>query len=110
LAWPRIERLTPGFSQRIAARRILTALAMERRDASLIGGSINGGLRRSTSSRIFRSIPGMGRASTPICGLYLASASAHPGGSVHGACGVNAACAALAHARLPPRRASGGSG
>jgi phytoene dehydrogenase-like protein len=50
LAWPRIEQLAPGFSQRIVARRILTALDMERRDASLIGGSINGDLRRSTSS------------------------------------------------------------
>ena len=36
---------------------------------------------------IFRPIPGLGRASTPIRGLYLASSSAHPGGSVHGACG-----------------------
>jgi len=27
LAWPRIEQLAPGFSQRIVARRILTALA-----------------------------------------------------------------------------------
>ena len=32
---------------------------------------------------------------TPIDGLYLASASAHPGGGVHGACGANAAHRAL---------------
>jgi phytoene dehydrogenase-like protein len=50
LAWPRLEQLAPGFSQRIVADRILTALEMERRDASLIGGSINGELRRSISS------------------------------------------------------------
>jgi len=32
---------------------------------------------------------------TPIGDLYLASAGAHPGGGVHGACGANAAHAAL---------------
>ncbi len=102
----RIEQLAPGFSQRIVARRILTALDMERRTASFDRRVINGGTAALDEQLIFRSISGIGRASTPIRGLYLASASAHPGGSVHGACGVNAARATLAHARLPPRRAS----
>jgi phytoene dehydrogenase-like protein len=43
----------------------------------------------------FRPTPGTGRPETPIRGLFLASASAHPGGGVHGACGWNAALAAL---------------
>jgi phytoene dehydrogenase-like protein len=73
---------------------------LERRNASLIGGSVNGGTAALDQQLIFRPIPGLGRAGTPINGLYLASASAHPGGSVHGACGMNAARAALAHARL----------
>jgi phytoene dehydrogenase-like protein len=99
----RVEQRAPGFSQRIIARRILTPLDLERRDASLVGGSLNGGTAALDQQLIFRPIPGLGRAATPIRGLYLASASAHPGGAVHGACGMNAARAALAHARLRPR-------
>ena len=41
-------------------------------------------------------MPGLGRADTPVDRLYLAGASAHPGGGVHGAGGANAARAALA--------------
>lgn len=99
----RIEQRAPGFSERIIARRVLSPLDMERRNASLVGGSLNGGTAALDQQLIFRPIPGLGRAGTPISGLYLASASAHPGGAVHGACGMNAARAALAHARLTPR-------
>jgi phytoene dehydrogenase-like protein len=99
----RIEQRAPGFSERILARRILTPPEMERRDASLVGGSLNGGTAALDQQLIFRPIPGLGRAETPIRGLYLASSSAHPGGAVHGACGMNAARAALARVRLTPR-------
>ena len=99
-----IETHAPGFGERILARRILTPADLEGRNANLAGGSLNGGTAALDQQLIFRPIPGLGRAETPIRSLYLASASAHPGGSVHGACGMNAARAALAHARLPHRR------
>jgi phytoene dehydrogenase-like protein len=96
----RIESYAPGFSDKIIARRILTPPELQRRDASLIGGAINGGTSELHQQLIFRPIPGFRRASTPIRGLFLASASAHPGGGVHGAPGNNAARAVLRAHRM----------
>ncbi|RYJ04501.1 MAG: NAD(P)/FAD-dependent oxidoreductase [Actinomycetales bacterium] len=102
----RIERLAPGFGSRIITRRVLGPRELEARDANLLGGAINGGTSQLHQELIFRPVPGMGRAETSIRGLYLGSASAHPGGGVHGAPGMNAARAALAHTRI--RRLTGG--
>ncbi len=49
---------------------------------------------------VFRPVPGTGRPETPVTGLFLASAGAHPGGGVHGAPGANAARAALRRQRF----------
>jgi len=104
----RLEKLAPGFGSRVLARRVLGPRELEARDANLIGGAINGGTSQLHQELIFRPVPGMGRSETPVRGLYLGSASAHPGGGVHGAPGMNAARAALAHARL--RRLLPGNG
>ena len=77
---------------------------LEARNANLVGGAINGGTAQLHQQLVFRPVPGWGRAETPIAGLYLGSASAHPGGGVHGAPGMNAARAALFHDRLPSLR------
>ncbi|CAN5414973.1 NAD(P)/FAD-dependent oxidoreductase [soil metagenome] len=100
----RIEVLAPGFGSRVTTRRILGPRELESRNASLIGGAINGGTSQLHQELVFRPVPGLGRAETPVRHLYLGSASAHPGGGVHGAPGMNAARAAIAHARLDPRR------
>ena len=97
----RLERVAPGFGSRIRARRVLGPVEMEQRDANLIGGALGGGTAQVDQELFFRPVAGMlGRASTGIPGLYLASSAAHPGGGVHGACGANAARAALFRARL----------
>ncbi|MFC0624674.1 phytoene desaturase family protein [Kribbella deserti] len=100
----RVERFAPGFGSKVIARRVLTPHEMQARDANLVGGAVNGGTAALHQQLIFRPVPGLGRAETPVGGLYLASASAHPGGGVHGACGSNAARAALLHDRLRFRK------
>ncbi|MGW1590275.1 phytoene desaturase family protein [Streptomyces sp. NPDC002386] len=90
-----VERFAPGFRSRVRARRILAPPAMGSLDANLFGGAINGGTTAMHQQLVFRPLPGTGRPETPVPGLYLASAGAHPGGGVHGACGANAARAVL---------------
>ena len=95
-----VERFAPGFRSRIRARRILAPPALGSLDANLVGGAINGGTTALHQQLVFRPLPGTGRPETPVPGLYLASAGAHPGGGVHGACGANAARAVLRGHRI----------
>jgi phytoene dehydrogenase-like protein len=94
-----VERWAPGFRSRIVARHVFTPATFPDANANLVGGSINGGTAQLHQQLVFRPVTGFGRPETPVRNLYLASASAHPGGGVHGACGANAARAALAHDR-----------
>ncbi|MFF2996506.1 phytoene desaturase family protein [Streptomyces sp. NPDC057950] len=94
-----VERYAPGFRDLIRARRVLAPPTLESLDANLHGGAINGGTTALHQQLALRPLPGTGRPETPVPGLYLASASAHPGGGVHGAPGANAARAALRRRR-----------
>ena len=95
----RVEEYAPGFGSRVLARRVLGPRQLHSRDENLHGGALNGGTAALRQQLVLRPVPGLGRAETPVRGLFLASASAHPGGGVHGACGANAARAALARDR-----------
>jgi phytoene dehydrogenase-like protein len=96
-----IERAAPGFRDLVRARFVQSPADLESANASLAGGAINAGTSALHQELVFRPTTGLGRPETPIDGLYLASASAHPGGGVHGACGWNAARSALrANGRL----------
>ncbi|MGW0568327.1 phytoene desaturase family protein [Streptomyces tauricus] len=90
-----VERFAPGFRSLIRSRRVLAPPTLQALNANLHGGAINGGTTALHQQLVFRPVPGTGRPETPVKGLYLASASAHPGGGVHGAPGSNAARAAL---------------
>jgi phytoene dehydrogenase-like protein len=99
-----VERLAPGFRRLIVKRHIQTPLDLERHNRNLVGGAINGGTAQLYQQAIFRPFPGLGRPTTPVRGLYLASSSAHPGGGLHGGPGGNAARTALRYDRLRLRR------
>jgi hypothetical protein len=60
-----------------------------------------GGTMQPHQQLFLRPVPGLGGPQTPVTGPYLAGSSAHPGGGVHGACGSNAARAALRQTLAP---------
>ena len=81
-------------------RHVMGPGDLEAREREPRGGAIGAGTSQLYQQLVFRPVPGLGRPETPIRDLYLASASAHPGGGVHGACGANAARVAIAHDRM----------
>src|SRR4051794_23947640 len=95
-----IERPAPGFQSLARRRRIPGPADFEASDANLVGGALNGGSAQAHNQLVFRPMSSFGRPDTPVRGLYLASASAHPGGGVHGGPGAIAARVALNEHRL----------
>ncbi|MEO9222166.1 MAG: NAD(P)/FAD-dependent oxidoreductase, partial [Mycobacteriaceae bacterium] len=91
-----LEAHAPGFGRHVLGRVVQRPSDLAGCDPNLLGGNVNGGTAQLQQQLIFRPTPGLGRAETPVGGVYLASAAAHPGGGVHGVCGLNAAKAALA--------------
>ena len=102
-----VERHAPGFEDLVLADHVQWPRDIEGADSNLVDGAINAGTSGIHQQLIFRPTPGLGRPETPIAGLYLAGASAHPGGGVHGAPGWNAARAALGPGRTLRRRLAG---
>jgi phytoene dehydrogenase-like protein len=87
-----IERFAPGFGARVLAHASRSPADLERHNANLVGGDINGG---AATLRQFFVRPTVWLYGTPVKGLYLCSAATPPGGGVHGMCGYFAARKAL---------------
>jgi phytoene dehydrogenase-like protein len=85
-----MDEYAPNFSRSVIARQVLSPLDLERRFA-LTGGNIFQGAMTLGSLFFLRPAAGYANYRTPIKGLYLCGAAAHPGGGVMGACGYNAA-------------------
>src|SRR4029079_5072205 len=80
----------PNIRHAVIDRQVLSPLDLERR-FGLTGGNIFQGAMTLGQLFFLRPAPGFANYRTPIRGLYLCGAAAHPGGGVMGACGYNAA-------------------
>jgi phytoene dehydrogenase-like protein len=90
----KIAEYAPNVPGAVLARQVLTPLDLERTYGLTEGNIFHGDL--SLDQLFFmRPVPGWAQYRTPIEGLYLCGAGAHPGGGVTGAPGHNAAHQAL---------------
>ena len=85
-----LDEYAPNFRRAVLARQVLTPLDLER-TFNLTGGNIFQGAMVPGQLFSLRPVPGYAGYRTPIKGLYLCGAAAHPGGGVMGIPGWNAA-------------------
>jgi phytoene dehydrogenase-like protein len=85
-----LDEYAPNFKRAVIDRQVLTPLDLER-VFNLSGGNIFQGAMTPGQLFAFRPVPGYARYRTPLRGLYLCGAAAHPGGGVMGTPGLNAA-------------------
>jgi phytoene dehydrogenase-like protein len=99
----RIGQFAPNVPSAVVARQVLTPLDLEREYGLTEGNIFHGDI---SPDQLFhmRPVPGWARYATPVEGLYLCGAGAHPGGGVTGAPGYNAARRVLADLRRGRRR------
>jgi phytoene dehydrogenase-like protein len=99
----RIEGYAPGFRGTIEAAQVVTPLDLERTYGLTEGNIFHGDLHIGQLFSM-RPTPAWSRYRTPVAGLYLCGAGAHPGGGVTGAPGYGASHAALRDRRRGGRR------
>lgn len=93
-----IGQYAPNVPGSVVARQVLTPLDLERTYGLTEGNIFHGDL--SLEQLFFmRPVAGWARYRTPVEGLYLCGAGAHPGGGVTGAPGHNAAQTAITDLR-----------
>jgi len=101
----KIAEYAPNVPGAVVARQVLTPLDLERIYGLSEGNIFHGDL---TLEQLFfmRPVPGWSQYRSPVPGLYLCGAGAHPGGGVTGAPGHNAAFQVLRDLRRRYREAS----
>ncbi len=99
----RVATFAPGLREHIVGHAVHTPPDLERRNPNLVDGDLAGGSMALHQQLVFRPVRGWFRYNTPIKGLYICSASSHPGGAVHGMGGRNCAQRVLHHRSLTGR-------
>ena len=97
-----LDEYAPNFKRSVIDRQVLAPPDLER-VFNLTGGNIFQGAMTPGQLFAFRPVPGHSRYRTPLRGLYLCGAAAHPGGGVMGTPGLNAAREILGQRRLRAR-------
>jgi phytoene dehydrogenase-like protein len=85
-----LNEYAPNFKRSVIARQVLSPLDLER-TFGLTGGNIFQGSMALNQLFPLRPVVGSAGYRTPLRGLFLCGAAAHPGGGVIGAAGMNAA-------------------
>lgn len=91
-----MRRAAPNMTRdTVLAELVKSPVDIERHNAHMWHGTIHGGDRSYANDGPRRPVPGWARHRMPIPGLYQTGATTHPGGSVTGAPGRNAAVIVL---------------
>jgi len=91
-----LRRFAPNLTDdKILGEFIQTPLDIERMNPAFWHGSVHAGAGDAAQSGAMRPVPGWAQYRMPIPGLYQTGACTHPGGSITGAPGRNAAMVML---------------
>jgi phytoene dehydrogenase-like protein len=91
-----LRKFSPNLTDdKILARTVESPLDLERMNPHNWHGSCHGGAQNAAQSGAMRPVPGWAQYRMPVPGLYQTGATTHPGGSVTGAPGRNAAMVML---------------
>ena len=92
----RVQKVAPGFTRDVILDRLIkTPEDIEAANEHMIRGTFHGGNRTYPQSGALRPAPGWAAHRMPIPGLYQTGGTTHPGGSITGAPGRNAAIVML---------------
>ena len=106
-----LRRAAPNLTdEKILAQLIVAPPDLERTNPHMWRGTFHGGDRSLAYSGALRPVPGWAQHRMPIPGLYQTGGTTHPGGSVTGGPGRNAAIVMLTDLGHDPQAVMGSAG